>query len=105
MQNKVLAKVSSADDVLAVDLLRYVKSLHSKLHQPTQDEPFFLVHNGHSFKGNTEGWSQVGKDCAEALLGFSLQRAPSTISGAGTGVFVQKGYIPANHLVAIYPGE
>lgn len=37
-------------------------------------------------------------------LGYEIKRLNSTIAGAGKGVFVIKGTVPANSLVALYPG-
>ena len=37
-------------------------------------------------------------------LGYEIKRLDSSIPGAGKGVFVTKGDIPAGSLVALYPG-
>ncbi|KAK2822129.1 hypothetical protein Q5P01_022194 [Channa striata] len=37
-------------------------------------------------------------------LGFSIDRKPSTLPFAGTGVFVTKGFVPKGATVAMYPG-
>jgi len=37
-------------------------------------------------------------------LGYEIKRLDSTIPGAGKGVFVTRGKIPAGSLVALYPG-
>lgn len=37
-------------------------------------------------------------------LGFCIDRKPSTLSFAGTGVFVTKGFVPKGATVAMYPG-
>lgn len=38
------------------------------------------------------------------LSGFTVERKPSTIEGAGMGVFVTSGSIPSNTIAALYPG-
>lgn len=37
-------------------------------------------------------------------LGYEIKTLDSTIPGAGKGVFVTRGKIPAGSLVALYPG-
>lgn len=37
-------------------------------------------------------------------LGFCIDRRPSTLPSAGTGVFVTKGFVPKGATVAMYPG-
>ena len=37
-------------------------------------------------------------------LGYEIKRLDSTIPGAGKGVLVTKGTVPAKSLVALYPG-
>lgn len=37
-------------------------------------------------------------------LGFCIDRKPSTLPFAGTGVFVTKGFVPKGAIVAMYPG-
>lgn len=37
-------------------------------------------------------------------LGFCIDRKPSTLPSAGTGVFVTKGFVPKGATVAMYPG-
>ncbi|XP_056403396.1 SET domain-containing protein 9 isoform X1 [Hyla sarda] len=37
-------------------------------------------------------------------LGFSIDRHPSSLDEAGTGVFVSKGFVPKGALVSMYPG-
>lgn len=37
-------------------------------------------------------------------LGFCIDRKPSTLLTAGTGVFVTKGFVPKGATVAMYPG-
>ena len=51
--------------------------------------------------------SEEKKTCLGVMynaLGYEIRRLDSTISGAGRGVFVTKGTIPAGSLVALYPG-
>ncbi|XP_063818674.1 SET domain-containing protein 9 isoform X2 [Pseudophryne corroboree] len=37
-------------------------------------------------------------------LGFSIDRRQSSLDGAGTGVFVSKGFVPKGAVVSMYPG-
>ncbi|XP_075711128.1 SET domain-containing protein 9 [Rhinoderma darwinii] len=43
-------------------------------------------------------------DVMYKCLGFSIDRRPSSLDAAGTGVFVSKGFVPKGALVSMYPG-
>ncbi|XP_069820969.1 SET domain-containing protein 9 isoform X2 [Dendropsophus ebraccatus] len=43
-------------------------------------------------------------DVMYKCLGFSIDRRPSSLDAAGTGVFVSKGIVPKGALVSMYPG-
>lgn len=45
-----------------------------------------------------------GDDAMLQSLGFCIDRKPSTLPSAGTGVFVTKGFVPKGATVAMYPG-
>ncbi|XP_042354281.1 SET domain-containing protein 9 [Plectropomus leopardus] len=45
-----------------------------------------------------------GADAMLQSLGFCIDRKPSTLPSAGTGVFVTKGFVPKGVTVAMYPG-
>lgn len=45
-----------------------------------------------------------GHDAMFQSLGFCIDRRPSTLPFAGTGVFVTKGFVPKGATVAMYPG-
>ncbi|XP_077580686.1 SET domain-containing protein 9 [Stigmatopora nigra] len=45
-----------------------------------------------------------GQDAAFRILGFCVERKPSTLPSAGTGVFVSRGSVPRGATVAMYPG-
>ncbi|XP_070830779.1 SET domain-containing protein 9 [Chaetodon trifascialis] len=45
-----------------------------------------------------------GDDAMLQSLGFCIDRKPSTLPHAGTGVFVTKGLVPKGAVVAMYPG-
>ncbi|XP_008282712.1 SET domain-containing protein 9 [Stegastes partitus] len=50
---------------------------------------------------------QHGGDPQEAMLqclGFCIERRPSSLERAGTGVFVSRGLVPRGATVAMYPG-
>nr|XP_046264457.1 SET domain-containing protein 9 [Scatophagus argus] len=50
------------------------------------------------------GNSVCGDDAMLQSLGFCIDRKPSTLPFAGTGVFVTKGFVPKGATVAMYPG-
>ncbi|GAA6222564.1 SET domain-containing protein 9 [Lates japonicus] len=45
-----------------------------------------------------------GHDAMLQSLGFCIDRQPSTLPFAGTGVYVTKGFVPKGATVAMYPG-
>ncbi|XP_071764117.1 SET domain-containing protein 9 [Centroberyx gerrardi] len=45
-----------------------------------------------------------GLDAMLQSMGFCLERRPSTLPFAGTGVFVTRGFVPKGTTVAMYPG-
>lgn len=45
-----------------------------------------------------------GYDAMLQSLGFCIDRKPSSLPSAGTGVFVTKGFVPKGTTVAMYPG-
>ncbi|XP_074545195.1 SET domain-containing protein 9 [Halichoeres trimaculatus] len=54
---------------------------------------------------NIKGWIRVsGADAMLQCMGFCVERKPSTVPSAGTGVFVTKGFVPKGATVAMYPG-
>lgn len=61
-------------------------------------------HLRQSFAKDTYDFHQQGLSCVHSSFGFKLERQPSSIDGAGVGVFVTAGAVPENHLVAMYPG-
>lgn len=38
------------------------------------------------------------------VLGFTVEKRPSQITGGGDGVVVTSGVIPADTIAAVYPG-
>lgn len=75
---------------------------------------FWLLHKGNVTETYSALTSRAHEDfktsavCAhEAMLqslGFCIERKPSTLPFAGTGVFVSKGAVPKGATVAMYPG-
>lgn len=63
-----------------------------------------------SFKRSTgqddhrRGGLICGHDAMLKTLGFCIDRKPSSLPFAGTGVFVTKGFVPKGAIVALYPG-
>lgn len=45
-----------------------------------------------------------GHEAMFQTLGFCIDRKPSSLPFAGTGVFVTKGFVPKGGIVALYPG-
>lgn len=45
-----------------------------------------------------------GHNAMFKTLGFCIDRKPSSLPIAGTGVFVTKGFVPKGAIVALYPG-
>ncbi|KAF6720439.1 SET domain-containing protein 9 [Oryzias melastigma] len=67
---------------------------------------FVVLLRGHGeLRASTEKDCQLlGQDAMLQTLGFCIDRRPSTLPFAGTGVFVAKGVIPKGTVVALYPG-
>ncbi|XP_020607528.1 SET domain-containing protein 9-like [Orbicella faveolata] len=88
---RTVREVSSRDQDKTVPDPKVLESLLTVLHA--------LHDNGvHSAKN---------MQCAGVMynaLGYEIKRLDSTIPGAGKGVFVTKGTVPAQSLVALYPG-
>ena len=88
---RTVREVSSRDQDKTVPDSKVLESLLSVLHA--------LHNNGAHSSKNTQ--------CAGVMynaLGYEIKRLDSTIPGAGKGVFVTKGTVPAKSLVALYPG-
>lgn len=51
-----------------------------------------------------EGNPVCAHDAMLQSLGFCIDRKPSTLHFAGTGVFVTRGFVPKGATVAMYPG-
>ncbi|CAL9688917.1 unnamed protein product [Knipowitschia caucasica] len=101
---KTLRKVSErrldkllADDEVSSCLLR----LFGLLHRGQDSQAALDSASAHSDK------LSAGMCAHEAMLhslGFCIQRKPSSVPFAGTGVFVTQGAIPKGATVAMYPG-
>lgn len=102
---KTLRKVSGRcqdklvpDEEVSSCLLRLFRLLH---HGNDAQTPSVLV-------SRTREVCRTSAVCAhEAMLcslGFCIERKPSTLPFAGTGVFVSKGVVPKGTTVAMYPG-
>lgn len=56
-------------------------------------------------KNNRHGGNPAcGQQAMLQTLGFCIDRKPSSLPSAGTGVFVIKGFVPKGTTVAMYPG-
>ena len=61
----------------------------------------------HALHNYNDTQSPKNRQCSGLMydaLGYEIKRLDSTIPGAGKGVFVTKGKVPARSLVALYPG-
>ena len=89
---RTVREVSSRDQDKTVPDSKVLKSLLTVLH---------ALHNN-------DAPSPKNKQCAGDVmyntLGYEIKRFNSTIAGAGKGIIVIKGTVPANSLVALYPG-
>ncbi|KAM9321989.1 SET domain-containing protein 9 [Pholidichthys leucotaenia] len=54
--------------------------------------------------GRDGAYRACGQDAMFRCLGFCIDRRPSSLPSAGTGVFVTKGFVPKGTTVAMYPG-
>lgn len=63
-----------------------------------------LLRRGTNQEDQYEGDPGCGHDAMVKSLGFSIDRRPSTMPHAGTGVFVTRGFVPKGATVAMYPG-
>lgn len=48
--------------------------------------------------------ARLNSQATGALLGFTIEKGPSTLPQGGTGVFVTSGCVPKGSVVAFYPG-
>ena len=88
---RTVREVSSRDQDKTVPDTKVLESLLTVLH---------ALHDN-------DAHSPKSERCAEVMynvLGYEIKRSDSTIPGAGNGVFVTKGIVPAKSLVALYPG-
>lgn len=44
------------------------------------------------------------EDVMFTALGFSITRRPSSLTSAGTGIFVTRGFVPKGTVLSMYPG-
>lgn len=77
---------------------------------------FQRTQHQHARRAQTDFRRSTGRDdhCREGLLcehdamfqtlGFCIDRGPSSLPSAGTGVFVTRGFVPEGAVVAMYPG-
>ncbi|XP_037537550.1 SET domain-containing protein 9 [Nematolebias whitei] len=90
-----------SDEQVSRSLLKLFRALHRKgLHHVE-------LHPAHvpqvpQFLGEEE--QAGGQDVIFQSLGFCIDRKPSTLPSAGTGVFVTRGFVPKGAAVAMYPG-
>lgn len=94
-----MREVSSSDQDKIIPDSKVLEHLITVLHA--------LHNNEQNLQICKTPFSEEKKTCLGVMcnaLGYEIRRLDSTISGAGRGVFVTKGTIPAGSLVALYPG-
>lgn len=94
-----MREVSSSDQDKIIPDSKVLEHLITVLHA--------LRNNDQNLQICKTPFSEEKKTCLGVMcnaLGYEIRRLDSTISGAGRGVFVTKGTIPAGSLVALYPG-
>ena len=89
---RTVREVSSRDQDKTVPDSKVLKSLLTVLH---------ALHNNDAHSPKNK---QCAGDVMYNALGYEIKRFNSTIAGAGKGIIVIKGTVPANSLVALYPG-
>lgn len=68
---------------------------------------FWLIHKGNDAQTPSRTHEESAMCTHEAMLrsmGFCIEKKPSSLPFAGTGVFVSKGIVPEGATVAMYPG-
>ncbi|XP_005752534.1 SET domain-containing protein 9 [Pundamilia nyererei] len=92
------------DEEVSRSLLTLFRALFRKhgFHQRQFQTPFMLQLTSEAEQ--VGGDPVCGQDAMLQTLGFCIERKPSTLSFAGTGVFVTKGFVPKGATVAMYPG-
>lgn len=83
------------DEEVSNSLLRFFWLLH---HENDVQTPSVLASRTH------EMFRTSAHEAMLRSLGFCIDKKPSTLPFAGTGVFVSKGVIPKGATVAMYPG-
>ncbi|XP_013881209.1 SET domain-containing protein 9 [Austrofundulus limnaeus] len=89
------------DEHVSRSLLKLFRALHrNRAHQGELREAH--VNPVPTFLGKEE--QDGGRDLIFQSLGFCIDRKPSSLPSAGTGVFVTRGCVPRGATVAMYPG-
>ncbi|GAB1599758.1 SET domain-containing protein 9-like [Argonauta hians] len=98
------------DKIIHKDLLRYCEALYKyeTARETTlcRDKYSGEIRNylkRKPFKTSSDIYLNSKTLCHE-ILGFTIERKPSELKGAGDGIFVTKGTIPKNSFVCLYPG-
>lgn len=80
-----------SDEEVSRSLVKLFRALHRKGVHVEPPVPQFLG-------------KEQQQDVVFQSLGFCIDRKPSTLPSAGTGVFVTRGVVPKGTAVAMYPG-
>lgn len=87
-------------------VLRSILDLFSGFHQFYQPEQKICLETAYKALASRDPAkiARLNSQATGALLGFTVERGPSTLPQGGTGVFVTSGCVPKGSVVAFYPG-
>lgn len=92
------------DEEVSRRLLKLFRVLLRSHHGELRAAHTHFLTQGTSGEDKCGGDPACGLDAMLQSLGFCIDRKPSTLPFAGTGVFVTKGLVPKGATVAMYPG-
>ncbi|XP_045908851.1 SET domain-containing protein 9 [Micropterus dolomieu] len=95
------------DDEVSRSLLQLFRVLfrsHGANHGELRAAQTHFLRQVTSEEDQCGGNAACGDDAMLQALGFCIDRKPSTLPSAGTGVFITKGFVPKGATVAMYPG-
>lgn len=87
-------------------VLHSILGLFSGFHQFYQPEQKICLETAYKALASRDPAkiARLNSQATGALLGFTVERGPSTLPQGGTGVFVTSGCVPKGSVVAFYPG-
>lgn len=96
-----------SDEEVSVSLLKLFRVLyrsHAADHEELRAAQTHFLRQVTSDEEQCGGKPVCGHDAMLQSLGFCIDRKPSMLQFAGTGVFVTRGFVPKGATVAMYPG-